>query len=470
MNGPSFSQAALDRFHIIRPFLEEGVPLARVAAAHAVSERTLRRWVRRYRDGGLAGLERQPRSDQGKRRKIAPELEELVKACMLQKPRPAITAIHRKVLAVAADRSLPPPRYAVVREIACNLNPALLTLAAGGDAAYRDRYELIHRRESAAPNEMWQADHTLLDIVLLNEYGEEQRPWLTVIIDDYSRAVCGYFLSFDAPCAVHTALALRQAIWRKDDPQWPVCGIPEILYVDNGADFISEHIEQACINLKIRLIHSRPGRPRGRDRVERLFRTINQTLLVDLPGAIADGKPASRPALDLPGFTARFEAFVHGVYHRRLHGGTGQSPVQRWQAQNFLPALPDSLDQLDMLLLRVGKPRKVQRDGIRFQSLRYIDPTLAAFVGEHVEILYDPRDAAEIQVYHDGRFVCRALCQDIAGRKLDIKEVRQARRKLKRELRREIREGKAVLVGDRDAEEKPVTPRRQSGLKLYADD
>jgi hypothetical protein len=33
--------------------------------------------------------------------------------------------------------------------------------------------------------------------------------------------------------AVQTALALRQAIWRKDDPRWHVCGIPDVLHTDN---------------------------------------------------------------------------------------------------------------------------------------------------------------------------------------------------------------------------------------------
>lgn len=469
MNALSFSQAALTRFRTIRPFLEDDVPLARIAGEDGVSERTLRRWVRRYRDSGLAGLEHQPRADRGKRRKIAPELEKLVKASLLQRPRPLITAIHRKVLLAAADMALPPPSYAVVCEIARELDPALLILAEGNAAAYRDKYELIHRRESAAPNEMWQADHTLLDIVLLDG-PKERRPWLTVIIDDYSRALCGYFLSFDAPCAVHTALALRQAIWRKDHPQWPVCGIPETLYVDNGSDFVSEHVEQACINLKIKLIHSRPGRPRGRGRVERMFRTINQNLLADLPGHTVKGKPASRPALDIASFTAHFDAFLHEVYHRRPHGGTGQPPIKRWQTDSFLPALPESSEQLDTLLMRVRKARKVQRDGIRFQSLRYIDPTLAAFVGEDVEILYDPRDAAEIRVYHHGRFVCRAVCQDIAARSLGVDEVRRARRKLRGELRQKIRNGKAVLASNPDTEPEPISRGRRSRLKLYADD
>ena len=41
------------------------------------------------------------------------------------------------------------------------------------------------------------------------------------------RAVAAYTLSFAAPSAIQTALALRQAIWRKARPGWPVCGSPE---------------------------------------------------------------------------------------------------------------------------------------------------------------------------------------------------------------------------------------------------
>jgi hypothetical protein len=37
----SCSKSALEKFRIIRPFLEEGVPLARIATEQAVSERTL---------------------------------------------------------------------------------------------------------------------------------------------------------------------------------------------------------------------------------------------------------------------------------------------------------------------------------------------------------------------------------------------------------------------------------------------
>ncbi len=46
--------------------------------------------------------------------------------------------------------------------------------------------------------------------------------------------------------------------------------------------------------------------------------------------------------------------------------------------------MPESLEQLDLLLLTVPKARRVHPDGIRFTGLRYIDPLLAAYVGEEV--------------------------------------------------------------------------------------
>jgi len=58
------------------------------------------------------------------------------------------------------------------------------------------------------------------------------RPWLTLIMDDYSRAIAGYTIFLGAPTALQTALALRQAMWRKQNATWPVCGIPDVLYVE----------------------------------------------------------------------------------------------------------------------------------------------------------------------------------------------------------------------------------------------
>jgi putative transposase len=74
-----------------------------------------------------------------------------------------------------------------------------------------------------------------------------------------------------------------------------------------------------------------------------------------------------------------------------------------------------SLEQLDLLLLTVPKTRRVHPDRIRFSVPRYIEATLAAYVREEIPLRCDPRDVAEVQVFHEGRFLCRSVCQELAG-------------------------------------------------------
>ena len=54
--------------------------------------------------------------------------------------------------------------------------------------------------------------------------------------------------TLSAPSALKTALALHQAISRKADPAWHVCGIPAVLYSDHGRDFTSHHMDQAFVS------------------------------------------------------------------------------------------------------------------------------------------------------------------------------------------------------------------------------
>ncbi len=99
-------------------------------------------------------------------------------------------------------------------------------------------------------------------------------PCVGVVVGDHSRAIAGYTVFLGDPTALQTALALRQAVWRKADPALQVCGLPAVLYSDHGGDFASDHIAQVCADVKVQLVHSTPGKPRGRWKVERLFGTI----------------------------------------------------------------------------------------------------------------------------------------------------------------------------------------------------
>lgn len=248
---------------------ENGAPWARIAAESGVPLRTLARWSAKYRaDPTSRGLQRTRRPDRGGRR-IPAELVDAIEALALRRPEPTAAFVHRRVGDIAVDRGLGPPSYSSVRAIIGAIDPGLRTLAHEGDAAYRDRFELVFRRTAARPNEQWQADHTLLDIMVLGKNGAPVRPWLTVVLDDYSRAVTGYTLFAGAPSAEQTALALHQAVNTKTNPGWPVYGLPEVLYSDHGSDFTSERLNQVCLDTHIRLIHSRVGVPQGRGKIER---------------------------------------------------------------------------------------------------------------------------------------------------------------------------------------------------------
>lgn len=179
----------------------------------------------------------------------------------LERPRRSIAFIQRKACEVALREGWPEPGYKPVWSIVRDIDPALMSLAHEGTEGYQRAFDLIHRREASHPNEIWQADHTQLDINLLDEKGQPARPWLTIILDDYSRAVAGYYVTFSSPSAIGTALALHQAVWRKGDPKWQVCGIPEVFYTDHGSDCTSHHLEAVAADIEMGLVFSQGGQP-----------------------------------------------------------------------------------------------------------------------------------------------------------------------------------------------------------------
>ena len=139
--------------------------------------------------------------------------------------------------------------------------------------------------------------------------------------------------------------------------------------------------------------------------------------------------------LTLPELDRELERYLIGEYLVTPHRETGQAPQARWDAGGILPQMPNSLERLDLLLLTVPKSRPVHQDGIRFMGLRYIEPTLAAYVGEEVVLRYDPQDMAKVRVFHQDCFLCRAICQELASETVTLGEIIGARNRRRRELR-----------------------------------
>jgi putative transposase len=141
--------------------------------------------------GWLGALAPAARRDRGRRR-FPDELVALIEGMALRRPAPSIAHVHRQAVTAAAARDWPAPSYSTVRAIVAAIDPGMATLAHEGPVRYRERFELVCRREAERPNHTWQADHTQLDLVILDAAGRPARPWLTVILDDQSRALAGY--------------------------------------------------------------------------------------------------------------------------------------------------------------------------------------------------------------------------------------------------------------------------------------
>jgi putative transposase len=143
--------------------------------------------------------------------------------------------------------------------------------------------------------------------------------------------------------------------------------------------------------------------------------------------------------------------------------------------------MPDSLEQLDLLLVQVAKARQVRPDGIHFHSLRYISTTLAAYVGETVTLRFDPRDMAEIRIFHQDQFLCRAICAELAGEVVPLREILRARNRRRRELRGVLQDRQTAVDtlldlkrgGNTEKKDEPqatpAEPRKQTrpALKRY---
>ena len=162
---------------------------------------------------------------------------------------------------------------------------------------------------------------------------------------------------------------------------------------DNGSAFVDAWLLRACAKLGIKLVHSAPGRPGGRGKIERFFRTVRGQFLAELTEARA------AQVTGLGELNKLFTAWTETVYHVREHSGTGQPPLARWEAGGPFPSpsLPDLAEAFRWSEWRtVSKTATVSMHGNRYQ----VDPGLS---GQRVELVFDPFDLTVLSVRSGGR-------------------------------------------------------------------
>ncbi|MFA8091450.1 Mu transposase C-terminal domain-containing protein [Klebsiella oxytoca] len=286
-------------------------------------------------------------------------------------------------------------------------------------------------------------DHTPLDLILLDDelLAPLGRPSLTLMIDAYSHCVVGYNLCFSQPSYESVSCALIHSISTKEYVKekypliknvWPCYGKPEILVVDNGAEFWSTSLEQACLELGINIHYNPVRKPWLKPLIERMFGTINHKLLESIPGKTFSNvmekenyNPQKDAVMRLSSFLEIFHQWIIDVYHCEADSRYQYIPLLLWEMsiKMFPPAVIEGIDLKHLeIVLSISIYRKHRRSGIQIHHLHYDSDELASYRMNYsseskgkkkVLVKLNPRDVSYIFVFieEEGKYI-RISCID----------------------------------------------------------
>jgi TnsA endonuclease C terminal./Integrase core domain. len=425
-SSPKAMAEAERRTGIVRDYLA-GDPVP-------VSRRTARRWAQRYREevlaSGLGLLALLPaRAGRPAGRSLPPELEAIISKLIEERYEvpdpPTKDILHAEIVEAAKAAGLTEPSYSTVLE-RLRHRDRLVTVRRqqGRKAAYQVEdwiFYLAHDtpRHGDRPWERAHLDHTQIDLELADsETGLALgRPWLTLLIDAYSRRILAFWLTFDEPSAVSAVMVLRRCVQR-----WG--RLPEELVVDDGAEFNSTWFERLLTARKISKL-TRRGDPRAGNLIERLFGTLNTRLWHRLRGQTRPTKkvrsmspevdPERRAIWTLASITPVLEEFLFGLYDTTTHPAFGDTPRNVYAARmaltgertDTLVAYDEAFFFMTLPSTRTGHAKVSYERGVKINGRHYLaaEFRVPGVAGTSVPVRWDPMDARHAYAFVSGRWV-----------------------------------------------------------------
>lgn len=243
-----------------------------------VSRVSIDRWIRAWRRGGFDALVPPPRLASPR---IPAEILEL--AVALKKEVPQRTSAQIATI-LRAHAGWSPDERTLQR----NFHRLELITRPDGQGP-----RVFGRFEAEAPNVRWTGD------ALHGPTVGGRKAILFAFIDDHSRLFTGYRWARRED-TVRLEAALRNGVAAR--------GILQTLYLDNGSAMVDKQLLRACASLGIRLVHSKPGQPAGRGKIERVFRTVRDQFLVEIG--------SGRELEDMVALNTLFTAWVEDRHQR----------------------------------------------------------------------------------------------------------------------------------------------------------
>ena len=416
------------------------------------SARTLRRYYQAWLGAGKDRMALVPRSkgpSRGRRRRKTglleryPQIRKLVddaiQTVYLTKARRPISAVTRRVFEdlqrlnarLPAAQAIPVPRQstlgrAIARRIS-RLDPWEVDRERWGrKIADRRHAPTSPQRLATRILQRVEIDHSPLKVVVGIDAGPIGQPWLTVMIDYYSRMIVGFCLGFEPPSYAVIMEALRHSILPKSYLQeryprlqgnWPCFGLPEKLVCDRGSDLTSKDLENAAFQLGIELDFNPPRTPHFKGTVESFFDNLNDQLASTLPGrtfrswvARADYNPDDGPLITYEALVEIIHIHLVDIYAASKHPTAPMTRLESWQdsAAVFPPSIPAAPEDLLVLLAKRAE-RTLTTRGIELGGMLYCSDDLMALRAElavnngsenRVVVRYNPWDLGELWVFN----------------------------------------------------------------------
>lgn len=329
---------------------------------------TMRNWLLQYRNGGIDNLKPEPRNDKGIAKKITGETSDKIKRVIEEFPFLSCAGIYRLLLKRGEINPCDFGETTLRSYIKNN------ELRKGAEKEDRRKYE----KENV--NELWVTD--FMNGPYLKDGKKKRQTYLCDIIDDHSRVIAGgqFYFGENSAALAHT---LKGAV--------SVYGIPNVLYCDNGKVFVSGYLQHVCAKTGIALVHSKPYDSPSRGKIERFHRTVREKFLACLDYA----------ALDIAGLNRLFEEWLDKEYHKQLHTGINERPIDRYFSNSAKVNIKTlSEHELDNCFLNV-MTRQVRNDATVSINKRIYEVP-AKYIGRKVELTFPIDKPDSITLMDDG--------------------------------------------------------------------
>ncbi|HEK1766293.1 TPA: transposase [Pseudomonas putida] len=400
-----------------------------------------------------------------------------------------IESIHEIIKEECLSQNLPVPSLGTVSSrIKERPRREVLTNTLGKKAADQALSVRGGKILPTAPYELIQIDHALVDCIIVDEETRRPlgRPWATLAIDVYTRAVAGVHLSLSHPSSMSVALCISHTIlpknqWLKayqmDGSDYPFYGVPKRIHVDNAKEFRSRNLQNSCRWYGIDLTYRPKGVPHNGAHIERLIGTFMKRVHL-LPGATMSSVKERRDydsekaaSLSFSEFRTWFITEIER-YHKKRHSAIGCSPLYQWErhykTDDGILHYPQIIEDRRRLLIDFMpiKKRHVGRSGIKLNCIEYYSAALKRFdIGARCQVRYDPESISKIWVLPDGESNYIELTySDVRFPNVTLAEFKYARKYLASESDRRITTAEtfALLKKNDELVERSVSLTKQA--------